>query len=44
MSQSRSKLLDPEFRGVEPLFQKESGSAIFGAKVVPSLNGVNPSL
>ncbi len=24
--------------GVEPLLQKESGSASFGAKVVPSLN------
>jgi hypothetical protein len=28
---------------VEPRFQEESRSANFGAKVVPSLNGVNPS-
>ncbi len=28
---------------VEPLLQKESGSASFGTKVVPSLNGVDPS-
>ncbi len=29
--------------GVEPLLQKESGLASFGAKVVPSLNGVDLS-
>ncbi len=39
---------DPEYliqclKGVEPLLQKESGSASFGAKVAPSLNGVDPS-
>jgi hypothetical protein len=28
---------------VEPLLQKESGSASFGTKVVPSLNGMDPS-
>jgi len=28
---------------VEPLLQKESGSASFGVKVLPSLTGVNPS-
>jgi hypothetical protein len=28
---------------VEPLFPKESGSAIFGAKVVPSFNGADLS-
>jgi hypothetical protein len=30
--------------GVELLLQKESGSASFGDKVVPSLHGVDPSL
>jgi hypothetical protein len=30
-------------KGVEPLLQKESGSASFGAKMAPSLNGVDPS-
>ncbi len=30
-------------KGVEPLLQKESGLASFGAKVVPSLNGVDSS-
>ncbi len=29
--------------GVEPLLKKESGSASFGAKVAPSLNGANLS-
>jgi hypothetical protein len=28
---------------VELLLQKESGSASFGAKVAPSLNGADPS-
>jgi len=28
---------------VELLFQEESGSASFGPKVAPSLNGVDPS-
>ncbi len=40
--------LDQEYRiqykeGVELLFQEESRSASFGAKVVPSLNGVDLS-
>ncbi len=30
-------------KGVELLLQMESGSASFGAKVAPSLNGVDPS-
>ncbi len=30
-------------KGVEPLLQKESGSASFGVKVVPTLTGVDPS-
>jgi len=30
-------------KGVESLFQEESGLISFGAKVVPSLNGVDPS-
>ncbi len=30
--------------GVELLLQKESGSASFGTKVAPSLNGVDTSL
>jgi hypothetical protein len=29
--------------GVEPLIQRESGSANFGTKLVPSLNGADPS-
>jgi hypothetical protein len=38
--------LDQEYfiqylKGLEPLLQKESGSASFGTKVVPSLNGVD---
>ncbi len=37
---SGSRILDP---GVEPLFQEERGSDSFGAKVAPSLNGVDPS-
>ncbi len=41
---SWSRILDPVFRGVELLLQKESGSANFGAKLVPSLNGVDLSL
>jgi hypothetical protein len=41
--------LDQEYliqylEGVEPLLQKESRSASFGAKVVPSFNGVDLSL
>jgi hypothetical protein len=44
MSGSRSRNFDPVFRGGgELLLQKERGSASFGAKVVPSLNGVDLS-
>ncbi len=43
MSGAGSGLLDPVFRGVEPLLQKESRSASFGAKVAPSLNGADLS-
>ncbi len=43
MNQSGSRKPDPVYKGVETLFQEESGSDSFGAKVVPSLNGVNPS-
>ncbi len=43
MSQSRSRILDPVLKGVELLFQEESGSATFGAKVATSLNGMDPS-
>ncbi len=43
MRQSRSRILDTVLEGVEPLLQKESGSASFGAKVVPSKNEVDPS-
>ncbi len=43
MSRSVSGLLDPLYEGVEPLFQKESGSNNFGAKVAPSLIGADPS-
>ncbi len=43
MSQSGSRILDPVIKGVELTFQRESGLASFGAKVVPSLNGVDPS-
>ncbi len=43
MSPSRSRILDPIEKGVESLFQEESGSASFGAKVALSLNGVDPS-
>jgi hypothetical protein len=43
MSRSGSGKLDPVLEAVALLFQKESGSASFGAKVVPSLNGVDLS-
>jgi hypothetical protein len=43
MSQSGSGKPDPVLEGVALLFQKESGSASFGPKVVLSLNGVDPS-
>jgi hypothetical protein len=43
MSRYGSGLLDLVLEGVEPLLQKETGSASFGAKVVPPLNGVDLS-
>jgi hypothetical protein len=43
MNGAESSLLDPVLRGVEPLLQKESRSAGFGAKVAPSLNGADLS-
>ncbi len=43
MSWSGSRILDPVIKGVEPTFQRESGSDSFAAKVVLSLNGVDPS-
>jgi hypothetical protein len=38
MSQSGSRILDPVIKGVEPTFQRESGSDSFDAKVALSLN------
>jgi len=43
MSRSRSGKRDQDLEGVELLFHQKGGSASFGAKVVPSLNGVDPS-
>jgi hypothetical protein len=43
MSQSGSGKLDPDLEGVELLFHQKGGSASFGAKMVLSLNGFNPS-
>jgi hypothetical protein len=43
MSPSRSRILDPVFKGGGAASPKESGSASFGAKVAPSLNGVDLS-
>jgi hypothetical protein len=43
MSQSRSGKPDLVLEGVELLFQQKGGSASFAAKVVLSLNGVDPS-
>jgi hypothetical protein len=34
---------DPVLEGVELLFHRKGGSASFGAKMVLSLNGVDPS-
>ncbi len=39
MSWSGSGKLDPDLEGVELLFHQKGGSASFGAKMVPSLNG-----
>ncbi len=43
MIQSGSRIPDLVLKGVEPHFQDESRSASFGAKVAPSLNGVDRS-
>jgi hypothetical protein len=43
MSQSGSGKLDPDLEGVELLFHQKGGSASIGAKMVLSLNGVDPS-
>ncbi len=42
MSQSRSGKLDPDLEGVELLFHQKGGSVSFGAKMAPSLNGLDP--
>jgi hypothetical protein len=42
MSQSESCKPDPVLEGVELLFHHKGGSASFGAKMVLSLNGVDP--
>jgi hypothetical protein len=42
MSQPRSSKLDPYLEGVEMLFYQKGGSASLGAKMVLSLNGVDP--
>ncbi len=42
MSLSRSGNLDPVLVGVELLFHQKGGSASFSAKMVLSLNGVDP--
>jgi hypothetical protein len=42
MSRSRSGKLDPDLEWVELLFHQKGGSTSFGAKMVLSLNGVDP--
>jgi hypothetical protein len=42
MSRSRSGKLDTDLEGVELLFHQKGGSAGFGTKMAPSLNGVHP--
>jgi len=42
MCRSGSSKPDPDLEGVELLFHKKGGSASFGAKMVLSLNGVDP--
>jgi hypothetical protein len=42
MSWSRSGKPDPDLEGMEFLFHQKDGSASFGAKMVLSLNGVDP--
>jgi hypothetical protein len=41
MSRSRSGKPDPVLEGVELLFHQKGGSAVFGAKMALSLNGVD---
>jgi hypothetical protein len=41
MSQSELGKPDPDLEGVELLFHQKGGSAIFGEKMVLSLNGVD---
>ncbi len=43
MSRPRSGKPDPDLEGVELLFHQKGGSASFGARMVLSLNGVDPS-
>ncbi len=43
MSRSRSGKLYPDLEGVELLCHQKGGSVSFGAKMVLSLNGVDPS-
>jgi hypothetical protein len=43
MSRTGSGKLDPVLEGVELLFHQKGGSASFGATLVQSLNGVEPS-
>ena len=42
MSRSGSGKPDPDLEGVDLLFHHKGGSASFGAKMVLSLNGVDP--
>jgi hypothetical protein len=42
MSQCGSGKPDPDLEGVKLLFHQKGGSASFGAKMVLSLNGVDP--
>jgi len=44
MSQYGSGKRDPDLEGVDLLFHQKGGSASFGAKMVLSLNGVDPGL
>ncbi len=43
VSRSGSRIPDPVYKGVEPLFPEESKLASFGEKVAPSLNRVDLS-
>jgi hypothetical protein len=43
MSRSGSGKPDPDLEGVELLFHWKGGSGSFSAKMVQSLNGVDPS-